>query len=190
MLRNYCERLSSLVLLSSHPSTRSRLQCAALMYERTGRSTHKAASAVLSHSKNSNLRSNAIDTSRPGAHILALCGALGAELVTAELHDSNHEEATIKRIANDRLGLRYLTVSDMNSFGSSYCGLFWDPEDTFIIASFRGTNPTDFTEWNTDFTFQMREAGSWLRGFGKGSCVLLFYIIYHFNRCEILFYSS
>ena len=83
------------------------------MYERTARSTHKAASTVLSHAKPSQADSHEINPAEPGAHILALCGKFGADLLTAELHGSgNHEETTIQDIAGNHLGLRFVTVSD------------------------------------------------------------------------------
>lgn len=111
-----------------------------------------------------------IDPTKPGGLLRKLYGDDAAELVTRKLRDGSvdPEQVTIQGIARKQLGLEFLTVSELNSLGSSYCGLFWHPEDTFIIVSFKGTNPTDFMEWNTDFTFQMREAGQWLRGFGKG----------------------
>lgn len=107
------------------------------------------------------------DMTAPGQRLSEACGTEGAKLVRAQLHGDNTEEATISQLAT-RLGLRYSTVSELNSAGSAYCGLFWDPNSTFIIVAFKGTNPTDFMEWSTDFTFQPLEAGQWLRGFGKG----------------------
>lgn len=109
-----------------------------------------------------------LSETRPGSHITELCGTTGAQAVTDQLHDSSEEENMIRSIAGDKLGLRYSTVSELNSAGSALCGLFWDPRDTFIIVAFKGTTPTDFSEWSADFTFQLRDAGLWLRGFGKG----------------------
>ena len=151
-----------------------RMQCATLMYERTAHSKQRVASTVLSLVQDGRTQafSHRVDPTIPGARIRALCGITGADSVIEQIRKSriDHEEETIQDIASKYLGLQFLTVSELNCLGSSYCGLFWDPEDNFIIVGFRGTNATDFTEWNTDFTFQMHEAGQWLRGFGKGRC--------------------
>ncbi|KAH8113125.1 alpha/beta-hydrolase [Phellopilus nigrolimitatus] len=145
------------------------LQCAALMYERTSRTTRRAASVAASHSFHPHRHPTDLGFTEtpPGSHITDLCGITGAQAVTAELHGASAEENTICSIARDKLGLSYSTVSELNNTGSAFCGLFWDPQDTFVIVAFKGTTPADFKEWTGDFTFQMREAGLWLRGFGR-----------------------
>lgn len=37
-----------------------------------------------------------------------------------------------------RLGLHYYTVSELNSPGSAFCALFYDPKGTFIVVGFKG----------------------------------------------------
>ncbi|KAL5500937.1 hypothetical protein ACEPAH_9324 [Sanghuangporus vaninii] len=145
------------------------LQCAALIYERTSSTTHRAAATALAHSTGPRRRQTewGLSEARPGAHIAQFCGDAGADAVMEELHGHSKEENTICSIAHDELGLTYTTISELNCIGSAFCGLFWDPHDTFIIVVFKGTTPSDFAEWTTDFTFQLREAGLWLRGFGK-----------------------
>ena len=139
------------------------------MYELTTHTTHLGAEAThAALSERQSATSFSLADGRPGMHILDACGAPGASAVISALHSMNVEERTIRGIAKTRLGLCYSTVSELNSLGSAFCGLFWDPEETFVIAAFRGTSPTDFKEWTTDFTFQMREAGLWLTGFGRG----------------------
>lgn len=117
------------------------------MYERTARTTHRAASKVHSYKDGLRRRMTASDTPHPGSRIEELCGIEGAQAVSAELHEASPEENTIMQIARDNLGLQYTTISEMNSVGSAFCGLFWDPNDTFIIVAFKGTTPTDFAEW-------------------------------------------
>ena len=110
----------------------------------------------------------ALSEARPGAQIAQLCGDAGADAVIEELHNHSSTETNIYSIARDKLGLCYTTISELNCIGSAGCGLFWDPHGTFIILAFKGTTPSDFAEWSTDFTFQLRDAGLWLRGFGRG----------------------
>lgn len=140
------------------------------MYERSSRTTRRAAAVVAANSHGPRRRPTewSLSERRPGTHITELCGTAGAKAVIDELHSMSPEEDTIHAIAHDKLGLHYSTVSELNTTGSAFCGLFWDPRDSFIIVAFKGTTPTDFTEWASDFTFQLREAGLWLRGFGKG----------------------
>ena len=149
------------------------LQCAALMYERTSHSTHRAALACSSkhnrpvRQEPESYTSNAC--SLPGRHLLHLFGRERYDSVLEALHgELNREEETIRSIANEKLHLHYSTISEMNSPGGPMCGLFFDPDNSFIILAFKGTTPTDFSEWSTDFTFQLQEAGKWIRGFGKG----------------------
>ncbi|KAI5123032.1 hypothetical protein M0805_007653 [Coniferiporia weirii] len=143
------------------------LQCAALMYERDSRATHRAAAVAASNSHLGQTADPDLLETAPGSRLEEKCGTAGAQAVTAELHSTSCKENTIVDIAYDKLGLNYTTISELNSIGSAFCGLFWDPQDTFIIVSFKGTTPTDFSEWTSDFTIHMREAGLWLRGFGK-----------------------
>ncbi|KLO06236.1 hypothetical protein SCHPADRAFT_637328 [Schizopora paradoxa] len=144
------------------------LQCAALMYERTTRQTRMAARSAAEHKVPTN-GYNTIDDEhqRAGAHIQNVLGVKSADAVHATLHESNEEEDMIRRIAKEDLGLEYYPVSECNSLGSAFCALFWDPNDTFIIVSFKGTTPTDFSDWRTDFSFHRIHANHWVTGFGK-----------------------
>ena len=127
--------------------TTDSLQCASLMYELTTHTTHVGAEATrVAHSCYRNPTSFSLADSRPGMHILDHCGAPGVSAVVSALHSTNVEEQTIRSIAKTRLGLCYSTVSELNSLGSAFCGLFWDPQEAFVIVAFRGTSPTDFGE--------------------------------------------
>ncbi|TDL17083.1 alpha/beta-hydrolase [Rickenella mellea] len=144
------------------------LQCSALMYERTSKGTMHAMATAASHRSHARHRtmSDWEDTSVPGQRLNEICGAEGALEVKAQLHECNAEENTIQELSA-HLGLRFSTVSEMNSAGSAFCALFWDPDCTFVIVAFKGTGPSDFMEWSSDFTFQPVEAGQWIRSFGK-----------------------
>ncbi|KLO15955.1 alpha/beta-hydrolase [Schizopora paradoxa] len=141
------------------------LQCAALMYERTGKQTRKTARAAAENKVHTT--ATEFDHGQAGNLIRQECGQKSADAVNASLHEINDEEITIKKIAMENLGLQYYPVSECNSLGSAFCALFWDPTDTFIIVAFKGTNPTDFKEWRTDFTFQMAHAREWINGFSR-----------------------
>jgi len=65
------------------------------------------------------------------------------------------------------LGMKYSTVSELNSQTSAAVGMFWDPKSTYIILAFKGTQPDEFVEWSGDFSYEPRDAGNWLRGWGK-----------------------
>ena len=144
------------------------------MYERTSHSTVQAASVatehIMFHLPRKAFRGLSLSV---GQRIAELCGDEGAKAVAASLHEDSHEENRMVEIAEGHLGLKYTTVSELNSTGASSCGLFWDPEDNFIIVSFRGTNPVDYMEWITDFTVNMRDAGRWLSDYGRGKCTTI-----------------
>ena len=149
------------------------LQCAALMYERTSLNTYRAALASSSLHNQSIRQEPEFYTSDacslPGRQLLHKLGRERYNSVLEALHgELNREDATIESIAKEKLHLHYRTISEMNSPGGPMCGLFFDPNNSFIILAFKGTTPTDFLEWATDFTFQLQEAGKWIRGFGKG----------------------
>ena len=157
---------------------RKRLQCSALMYERSSEAPIAAARTAASYIKNrtANKLTN-WSYAQPGQRATEACGKEGAAEIKKSLKDSAEDK--IATIAAG-LGLEYCTVSDLNTVGSSFCGLFWNPQDTFIIVAFKGTTPTDFKEWKTDFTFHFKDGNSWLQGFDKG---LFIYTCFHL-RCE------
>ncbi|KAF8517171.1 alpha/beta-hydrolase [Hysterangium stoloniferum] len=115
-----------------------KLQCSALMYERTSAPFQDA---LLS----------------------AILGPDAASEVNRHLH-TNPEEDALAAFAHR---LRYNAVSELNSQASALCGMFWDPESTWIILAYKGTSPTEFVEWTTDFSFTPRDVGHWIRGWGR-----------------------
>lgn len=137
------------------------------MYERTSAPLRGALDASKRHPHRHAHRQHAeLHTSKPGELLCAILGPDVAQDVNIHLH-ANPEEDALAAFAL-RLGVRYNTVSELNSQGSAFCGMFWDPESTWIILAYKGTSPTEFVEWTTDFSFNPRDAGHWIRGWGKG----------------------
>lgn len=161
-------------MLRTSADTFSRLQCSALMYERTSTPLHDALEASTRHHPHRHphhRQPTDLHVSKPGALLSAILGPNAAQQVNAQLH-TNAEEDVLAAFAS-RLGVRYNTVSELNSQGSAFCGMFWDPASTWIILAFKGTSPTEFVEWTTDFSFTPRDAGHWIRGWGKGKCAVV-----------------
>ncbi|CCA68255.1 hypothetical protein PIIN_02120 [Serendipita indica DSM 11827] len=146
-------------------------QCAALMYERsssplldaleTTRNNFDA--AAVKSPENSSVVPDIAD---PGRVLKEVVGTEAARAVSECLHLCNEEENEMTRFAA-KLGMKYSTVSELNSQTSACAGLFWDPSSTYIILAFKGTEPGEFIEWTDDFTYEPRDAGDWIRGFGK-----------------------
>jgi hypothetical protein len=139
------------------------------MYERTTAPLRGALDASTRHHPHRHAHRHPADlhTSKPGELLCAILGPDVAQDVNTHLH-TNAEEDALAAFAS-RLGLRYNTVSELNSQGSAFCGMFWDPASTWIILAYKGTSPTEFVEWTTDFSFTPRDAGHWIRGWGKGT---------------------
>ncbi|RCH86567.1 hypothetical protein CU098_006254 [Rhizopus stolonifer] len=74
-------------------------------------------------------------------------------------------EKPIRQIAR-RYGLHFAGVTDLKSLGETFCGLFWPikSDDPFIIVAFKGTTPTNYSEFLVDATLQRTDARSYLFG--------------------------
>lgn len=74
-------------------------------------------------------------------------------------------ERPIRKIAR-RYGLHFAGVTELKSLGGPFCGLFWsmDPNNPFIIVAFKGTTPTNYSEFLVDATLQRTDARSYLFG--------------------------
>lgn len=134
------------------------------MYERTSIPLHHALD-VSKRTHRHNRHLNAGSSDKPGALLSAVLGQDVANEVNTHLHD-NAQEDVLAAFAS-RLGIRYNTVSELNSQGSAFCGIFWDPKSTWIVLAFKGTTPTEFVEWTTDFSFNPRDVGHWIRGWRR-----------------------
>jgi len=65
------------------------------------------------------------------------------------------------------LGIEFEPVSELNSMSSAYSALFWDVNSNWIIVAFKGTSPSEFDEWITDFNFTRVPVDKDLPGYGK-----------------------
>ncbi|EJD51153.1 alpha/beta-hydrolase [Auricularia subglabra TFB-10046 SS5] len=142
------------------------LQCSAVMYERTSAPLKTALATNTEHHPTPGHRFDSNpDGAVPGALLANELGENAATAVSAQLH-KHQEEGNIIAFARKH-GLKYATVSELNSQSSASCGLFYHPDETFIILAYKGTSPEEFSEWASDFTFEPKHAGHWIRGFGK-----------------------
>lgn len=119
------------------------LQCSALMYERTSHPLLDALEKTRNAFNPSGLDANSHHekTAPPGQVLEDVVGERTARLVTDSLHQENEEEDEMTRFAA-RLGIKYATLSELNSQTSAFCGCFWDPNSNYIILAFKGTEPT------------------------------------------------
>ena len=113
------------------------------MYERTSMPVHIALAQTQNSKKEPVHRQSSMLGSLPGQFIGETLGKTVASAISYDLHN-NPEENTISRYA-EYMGLKYNTVSELNSTGSALCGLFYEPGSTFIILSFKGTSAADFS---------------------------------------------
>lgn len=46
----------------------------------------------------------------------------------------------------EHAGIKYAPASEMGDCSTAFCGIFWDEASNWIVASFKGTGPTEFSE--------------------------------------------
>jgi len=123
------------------------------MYERTSAPLHEALCTSTDHSGHSAHRVDSNpDGSVPGALLANELGSQAAQAVSETLH-CHSEENKVLEFAHKH-GLEYSTVSELNTQSSAACGMFYDPNGTFIILAYKGTSLEEFGEWASDFTFE------------------------------------
>jgi len=61
-------------------------------------------------------------------------------------------------------GLEFISITELNSYGGPYAGMFWNTEKNFIVVTFKGTTSTCFSEWLIDFLIQKIDARAYLYG--------------------------
>lgn len=71
----------------------------------------------------------------------------------------------IAGIALEHLGLEVEPLSVLSTQTSSLATAFWKPKENFIILAFKGTNPTEFSEWLIDFTNTYSDQVDYLKGY-------------------------
>ncbi|KAF0413838.1 alpha/beta-hydrolase [Gigaspora margarita] len=58
--------------------------------------------------------------------------------------------------------LTFTTLSELDSAGDSFAGLFYSEKHNFIVVTFKGPSPDDFEKWFTDLTFQHEDSRSFI----------------------------
>ncbi|CAG8621556.1 2743_t:CDS:2 [Ambispora leptoticha] len=77
-----------------------------------------------------------------------------------KLRDSEkriHEQADI-------WNLKFTRLSELNSLGGPFAGMFWSDEHNFIVVVFKGTTPTDFEDFLVDAMIQRVDARPYVFG--------------------------
>ena len=144
-------------------------QCSAIMYEHTSgplQGALETTRVALQQALPSQKPTVDSSVSQPGEVLQTAVGSTTAKQISASLHQNNNEENKMARFA-ENLGIKYATVSELNSQTSAICGCFWDPQSNYIIVAFKGTEPTEFVEWAGDFSYEPIGAGDYIRGFGR-----------------------
>jgi len=78
------------------------------------------------------------------------------------------------RMRADSWGFMFTSVSDCISIGGPFCGFFWpkDSSEKWIVVAFKGTSPTNFSEFMVDATIAHQNASGF---FGSGALHQGFY---------------
>ncbi|CAG8649994.1 9103_t:CDS:2, partial [Funneliformis caledonium] len=61
-------------------------------------------------------------------------------------------------------GIKFTSITELNSLGGPYAGMFWSTKGNFIVVGFKGTTPAYFSEWLADFMIQKIDARAYLYG--------------------------
>ncbi|CAB4376188.1 unnamed protein product [Rhizophagus irregularis] len=80
--------------------------------------------------------------------------------ITDRLKESEsriHEQAR-------KWGLKFTSLSELNSLGGPFSGMFWSLEHNFIVVVFKGTTPLNFEDFVIDLMFQRTDARSFVFG--------------------------
>src|SRR5581483_5352695 len=57
-------------------------------------------------------------------------------------------------------GLKFTSLSELNSLGGPFSGMFWSEQHNFIVVVFKGTTPLNFEDFVIDLMFQRVDARS------------------------------
>ncbi|GBC06695.1 hypothetical protein RclHR1_00070062 [Rhizophagus clarus] len=80
--------------------------------------------------------------------------------ITDKLRESEsriHEQA-------DKWGMKFISLSELNSLGGPFSGMFWSEKHNFIVVAFKGTTPLNFEDFVVDLMFQRVDARSFVFG--------------------------
>ncbi|CAG8787221.1 19494_t:CDS:2 [Dentiscutata erythropus] len=59
--------------------------------------------------------------------------------------------------------LTFTSLTELNSCGDSFAGLFYSEKHNFIVVAFKGPTSDDFEKWFTDLVFQHEDGRSFIR---------------------------
>lgn len=145
------------------------LQLASLMYERGTRSTNSAIAKTRNHLKETNYpKSSKRSLSAlldPGHLMKSVLGDVKADEISHDIQNNDADNAI--REFTRGYGIEYAPVSELNSVSSAYAAIFWDAKSNWIVAAFKGTSPTEYDEWVSDFNYILASAAAHIKGFGK-----------------------
>uniref|UniRef100_A0A1D1ZB98 Phospholipase A1-II 1 n=1 Tax=Anthurium amnicola TaxID=1678845 RepID=A0A1D1ZB98_9ARAE len=82
------------------------------------------------------------------------------KIVTDLLRESEiriHQQAS-------KWGLTFTSLSELNSLGGPFSGMFWSEQHNFIVVVFKGTTPLNFEDFVIDLMFQRVDARSFVFG--------------------------
>ncbi|KAG9297069.1 hypothetical protein G9A89_004935 [Geosiphon pyriformis] len=68
------------------------------------------------------------------------------------------------REQSQKWGLEFTSLSELNSLGGPFAGMFWSYEHRFIVVVFKGTTPTDFEDFLVDSMIQRIDARGYVFG--------------------------
>ncbi|RHZ86973.1 hypothetical protein Glove_41g108 [Diversispora epigaea] len=61
-------------------------------------------------------------------------------------------------------GMKFTSLSELNSLGGPFAGMFYSEEHNFIVVVFKGTTPTNFEDFVVDLMLQRVDAKSFVFG--------------------------
>ncbi len=62
------------------------------------------------------------------------------------------------------LELEFRPLSELGTLDFLFAGMFWSKENNFIVVTFKGTTPTNFSEWLVDFLYIREDAHNFVFG--------------------------
>ncbi|KAG8842661.1 hypothetical protein FRB96_004936 [Tulasnella sp. 330] len=150
------------------------LQISSLMYERDPNGSNSAIQEATERSDTSLLRRELVppadgdeqgSDAAPGAVINSLFESSDVARIIKTLDaTAEYSEAFIKDFTK-RYGLAFAVASELQTTSQAYCSLFWEPKGKWVVVAFKGTDPTSFDEWATDFTCTFVDASRDIPGF-------------------------
>ncbi|KAF9511085.1 hypothetical protein BS47DRAFT_1347099, partial [Hydnum rufescens UP504] len=64
-----------------------------------------------------------------------------------------------------QFNIEYHPISELENKSSAFGGLFWDPDETWIIVALKGTGPIEFGEWLSDLDSTMTDCSEYIPNF-------------------------